>query len=57
LEGRNDERQELPTAHTAECACNGVACRAEADVLYPRPSGVAADDPGDELENDVDDGC
>src|SRR5262249_31251404 len=56
LEGRQEQRQELPTPHTTEGTGNGVPGRAEADVLHACASGIAADAPGDELENEVDDG-
>jgi len=51
LEGRYEQRQELPTTQTTKGASNGVAGRAEAEVLQARARGIAADDPGDELDN------
>jgi hypothetical protein len=54
LQHRQQSGEQRPAARAADGAGNGIAERAEVDVLHRGACGIAADGAGDELDDEID---
>src|SRR5262249_51715284 len=53
----NDSLKKLSAAKTAYCSCDRIPGRSQIGALHPAACCVATDNPGDDLNDDVDDRC